>query len=346
MPTDTAVPGRVTTRRTADGRVLVDADGDRLELTGVNVAYKHPPYVPPRDTFGPSDAERIASWGCNAVRLAIHWEGVMPRPGRIDPSYLDRVHDIVATCRDHGLYTVLDMHQDLYGPAVGGEGAPAWTVPARFRRSAAPWYLRYLSPNVAAAFDRLWLGRAGIDDLFAAAWEAVVDRFAGEPGIAGYDLFNEPMPGFRTLPRFERRHLSRFYRRVIDAVRSVDRETPVLVEPAGLFDLGMPSRLAVDDPHLGFSFHCYAPGPLRRLVFGNARRAARRLDAVPLLTEFGAVDRPASVRRTIEAAGETGTGWLYWAYRSWDDPTGRPHEALVREDGTLSPNVDVIADDH
>ena len=29
---------------------------------------------------------------------------------------------------DNGAWVILDMHQDVYGPAVGGNGAPKWAT--------------------------------------------------------------------------------------------------------------------------------------------------------------------------------------------------------------------------
>jgi len=63
------------------------------------------------------------------------------------------------------------------------------------------WSDAYLtSPAVQAAFDNFWANTpcadgVGVQEHFARAWQHVAARYADEPAILGYDLFNEPAPG-------------------------------------------------------------------------------------------------------------------------------------------------------
>lgn len=51
--------------------------------------------------------------GFNLIRLGIFWDGAEPEPGKIDYGYLEKLREIVGLAEKHGIYVILDMHQDL-----------------------------------------------------------------------------------------------------------------------------------------------------------------------------------------------------------------------------------------
>jgi hypothetical protein len=70
---------------------------------------------------------QIAGLGFNSVRLITNWESVQPyRPGTCagrgprysaecyDREYLDYYDQIIAKAKEHGLYVLVDMHQDIF----------------------------------------------------------------------------------------------------------------------------------------------------------------------------------------------------------------------------------------
>jgi hypothetical protein len=71
-------------------------------------------------------------WGFNFARFLLVWDALEPAPGVYDEAYLDRVAERIEWFRAAGIYVVLDMHQDVYGPVasdgreIGGNGAPPW----------------------------------------------------------------------------------------------------------------------------------------------------------------------------------------------------------------------------
>jgi endoglycosylceramidase len=78
-------------------------------------------------------------------------------------------------------------------------------------------------------------------------------------------------------------------------------------------------------------------------VLRNAARAARRNRVAPLITEFGANDDLASLRRQVRAFDAAGMGWQYWQYKTYFDPTtdassqpgGADAESIVSERGRV-----------
>ncbi len=195
---------------TEEGR-FVDADGRHVLLNAVNIGFSHHVEAAPGEANwawnhgGKEDFARIKSWGFNSVRLVLFWGCIEPAPGEYSEAFLDAVEERVNWAHGHGLFVVLDMHQDLWGAGVpGGRGAPAWAMLAKDEPhvSEGPvWSAAYFqSPRVQAAFDAFWENRpgpdgAGLQDRFAGAWRHVAKRFSAHPAVVGYDLFNEPFPG-------------------------------------------------------------------------------------------------------------------------------------------------------
>ncbi|MDY7083043.1 MAG: cellulase family glycosylhydrolase [Halobacteria archaeon] len=306
--------------------------------------------------------ERIVSWGFNAVRLGYIWEGIEPERGEFDQEYLERQREIVRQFADNGVYVLIDMHQDLYAAEFGGDGAPAWAIydGGYDYELRDPWYRSYFfEPAVQTAFDNFWTNKDGIQDEFVEAWEKVAESLSNEPNVLGYELFNEPTPGWRTVGRFGSKFLPDFYNRIIRRIRQIDGETPIWVEPPIYSVVGLPTRLGgVDDPagKLVLSFHNYAnlingegaaDTPLSRLglaisnfnVTRLANRKQRRLGVPASLTEYGDNDGVDGVDALTDAADNNYMGWFYWPYKESADGWNHPAEdvggvGLVENDGS------------
>ena len=67
-------------------------------------------------------------------------------------------------------------------------------------------------------------------------------------------------------------------------------------------------------------------------VMNNAAGQAERMGAGSLLTEFGAGDDLEDLARITGFADDHLVGWMYWAYKLWDDPTGSQDEGLFHDD--------------
>ena len=129
------------------GRIM-DSKGREVLLRGVNVnslgQYWQGTDVPPTLPFDRRDPARIAQMGWNVVRLIVSWSRVEPRPGVYNEAYLDRVCRWIDRLEENGVYTIIDFHQDAWGPtlaagpgetcappsqrAFGWDGAPGWAT--------------------------------------------------------------------------------------------------------------------------------------------------------------------------------------------------------------------------
>jgi endoglycosylceramidase len=187
------------------------------------------------------DFSQLAPLGYDAIRLNISWSLLEPAPGQIDAAYVARIAQVVGWAKKAGIYVVLDMHQDAWSKYIytrpgetcappleairGFDGAPAWasqhTAPA-----CALHGTRELDAAVAEDFQKLYDDApapdgVGLQEHYAAAMVALARRFAGQPTVAGYEIINEPSPGFNAVPgAVDASELFPFYAKVIGRVTS------------------------------------------------------------------------------------------------------------------------------
>jgi len=335
-----------------EGRWITDSSGRVVILHGVNMVSKRPPYHPAATGFGVDDAEFLAAQGFNTVRLGLIYAGVEPQPGVYDEGYLDQIAATEEILARHGIFSQLDFHQDLYNERFGGEGWPDWATiddgaPAEPLSGFPASYVS--SPGLNQAFNNFWANRAGpggvgLQDLYAAAFRRVAERFAGRETTIGYDLLNEPWPGSvwpscanpAGCPAFDVATMAPAYARMIAAIREVEPQKLIWYEPHVIFNFGADSAIpATGDPQTGFSFHVYCiagafaipglpPTPCEtadELVFSNADKQAAETGDALLLSEFGATDDLDVLRRNVEGAESHMVSWQYWHYCACDDPT-------------------------
>jgi endoglycosylceramidase len=322
------------------GRWITDDRGRVMILHGFNVVAKSPPYTAESIGFGADDAAFLAGEGFNTVRLGVSYAGVEPTPGQYDEQYLAVVRSTVRMLGQHGIYVLLDFHQDMYNERFGGHGFPDWAVyddglahepdyghPANY----------FVMPGLQRAFQSFWFNRAGpgsvgLQDRFAAAWRRVAEHVGDEPNLVGYDLLNEPWPpGTRWTAclgracEFDSGLLTDFVRRVTVAIRTVDLDTLVWYEPNQLFNVGAPtSHGGAADPNAGFTYHHYcSASTCDRQVSANAAAQSDKTGDALLMSEFGATDDPQALRRVAHEADRNMTSWQNWTYYNAQS-RGRP----------------------
>ena len=331
------------------GRWITDAQGRVVILHGLNMVNKRPPYTPAADGFGAAAAATLADSGFDVVRVGVIYRAVEPRPGVFDRRYLRSLAGTVALLARHGVYSLLDFHQDQMAEEFGGEGFPRWSVqtdhlPVR----KYPFPSGYVnSPALNRAFANFWADKpgprgVGLQERYTAAWKQVARLFAGDPlahWVLGYDLFNEPWPAYGTTDAT----LASFYAKTIAGIRSVDPRHLIWYEPNVLFNFGIPTKVPVlPDGGLGMSFHDYCLGNTRtdpagctrteQRVMANALAHSRSTRVALMMTEFGATNDYQDLRRLARIADAHHLPWIEWAYCGCADPTGTvppSTEALV-----------------
>ncbi|HEX8054130.1 MAG TPA: cellulase family glycosylhydrolase [Thermoleophilaceae bacterium] len=341
------------------GRWMLDAKGRVVVLHGVNMVNKRPPYAPDALGFGADDVKAIKREGFNTVRLGIIYKGLEAERGRYDDGYLARIVATARLLQKHGIYPLVDFHQDMYNERFNGQGFPDWAVrddglPAQPDQGFPANYL--IMPALQRAFD-YFFDDVDLQEPYAAAWAHVAQRFRKERGLVGFDIFNEPFPGTRWqscanpagCPDLDAK-LAAFSKRTFEAIRRVDRRNVLWWEPYLVFNNGaQTSHGDTGDGRAGMSFHMYCLGETPglappggppdtggcgvedELVLDNARSVSDATGDALLLSEFGASDDLASIGRVVEEADAEEMSWQYWSWWNRDVCCERPTEGVIRD---------------
>jgi len=137
-----------------DGRNLVDDQGRRLMLRGVNLGGSSKVPAHPNGATHIQDGffnhrqvsfidrpfpleqadehfSRLRAWGFHFLRLLVTWEAIEHAgPGIYDDDYLAYLRKIASRAGEFGLRLFIDPHQDVWSRFSGGDGAPGWTFEA------------------------------------------------------------------------------------------------------------------------------------------------------------------------------------------------------------------------
>ncbi|HYH60392.1 MAG TPA: cellulase family glycosylhydrolase [Solirubrobacterales bacterium] len=354
-----------------EGRWITDAKGRVVILHGWNMVYKVGSYRPEDTGFGPNDMRFLKRHGFNTIRLGIIQNGVEPnlpgkngKPKYRDP-YLDSIAKTESQLSEHGIFTMLDVHQDMYNERFQGEGFPDWavvgeaaTLPAEPQNGFPLNYLQM--PALNRAFDYFWqnaedaAGRP-LQDSFAAMWTEITERFEGRRNVFGYNILNEPWPGTpypncvspTGCPALDASLLQPFTEKVIEAIREVDQRNLIWYAPWLVFDFGADTSLAdTGDENAGFAFNMYCLGEAippgggeaecdtgYDLTLANAEAQTEETGDALLMTEYAATQDVATIARVTELADEAMIGWQQWHYCDCDDPTttGTGVQSLVSD---------------
>jgi len=159
------------------GRFIVDANGRRVRLAGVNWAgaeedgmvaagldYRH------RNDI----AGQIAGWGFNSVRLLFAVRTVT-YGGTIDPAQVRANPDLAG-----------QTPWQVYQACAGALTAAGLIVIPDCHISWSGWCCSNSDGN------GLWWNANWPESVFLGAWQKVAQAFAGNPLVAAYDLRNEP----------------------------------------------------------------------------------------------------------------------------------------------------------
>jgi endoglycosylceramidase len=231
-------------RLVPDGTVLRDGLGRAILLRGVDAGgrSKFAPYVPfDYDDAGYAGAldaymAHAAKWGIDVMRVPFTWAALEPVEGTNDADWLSRYDQLVASAWSHGIWTILDFHQDVYSEVFCGDGFPGWTV-----NDAGPpmhdcpnWDLEYLEdPSVEQAFDAFWAQGSPLQPKYLAAWTVMVDRYKNTPGVLGFEPMNEPGWGTADEPTFSATTLTAFYSEMVPFMRSLAPSALVFIDAPG-----------------------------------------------------------------------------------------------------------------
>lgn len=321
-----------------EGGAVVDGLGRQVLLRGLNHIglrsdRNHPldPHAAPAELFELQDLEdqdfaTMSSLGFTSVRLVVTWEFAQPDPppAPYDEGYFALIDDAIARAAAHGMSVVFDFGQFGWSRSLGGNaGAPDWTVSdtCRGMPGPQPGAPPQASASVGCAYYNFWTNGGGIQDAYFDLWRFVAARYADEPAVSMYDLYNEPVGGPLPPGIFESQYLYPFYRRLAAAIREVDPNHIVAFQPPITRSIGVPQifteRIGIDNAiYLPHSYTlAYTPQRLDP-SYTPAHAALLEADLRALVREQGQYLAPLMI-------GETG-----WTRSTHADGVGGPREEV------------------
>ncbi|EGF79953.1 hypothetical protein BATDEDRAFT_16853 [Batrachochytrium dendrobatidis JAM81] len=188
--------------------------------------------------------ERLHAWGLTFARLLVPWEALEHAgPGIYDEEYIDFLIKLLQRAPEYGIKCFIDPHQDTWSRYSGGSGAPGWTFEVagldltKFIASGAVhyhdfttdddngkmiWPTNYIKLASATMFTLFFGGDEFAPNLkyqnqspqsflqthFCNAYAHLAKRFlaAGVDSVVGFEVINEPHPGYiglHTLEHFD-----------------------------------------------------------------------------------------------------------------------------------------------
>ncbi|MCS7011110.1 MAG: glycoside hydrolase family 5 protein, partial [Anaerolineales bacterium] len=173
-----------------------------------------------------ADFDRLAAAGANYVNLSIPGLFTERPPYTLDEGAQANLDALLTMAERAGLFAVIAFRT--------GPGRSDFTF---YRDGAGVWF----DPSLLV--ESVWTEQAA-QDAWVEMWRYTAERYRGHPVVVGYDLMVEPnaedvMLQIYAPSEFYPRYAgtlydwNRFYPRLVVAIRAVDSETPILVEPMG-----------------------------------------------------------------------------------------------------------------
>lgn len=325
-----------------DEQVIRDAAGNALLFRGMNARILglfdadfdtgRPPNLHIPD-FTEDDVRMLASYGFNFLRLPINWSGIEPERGTYESSYIERMREVIDWCAQHGIYVLIDFHQDGFSKWIGEDGAPYWAIqppPPDDYVSEHP----HLSAVIIEAVENFWRSDE-LMDAYADVVAFVDAEFRHTPNVVGIEIINEPIdltgrnlfPFYmRVIERVERENPNRIWFFEPNATRNVLDKAPISLEP-------FPRQNAVYSPHIYTAVFTADPPnfdsgdtePLKQSMY-HAQREAEGWQTPLFIGELGYWhDRPNAqlwFETQIDLQNEVLAHSAFWVWKEFGDTWG------------------------
>jgi endoglycosylceramidase len=225
------------------------------------------------------------------------------------------------------VYVLIDLHEDAYSKEIGEDGAPLWAIqpPPTMLLQGPLTDLgdRRASTQVADAFETFFAAGdpSGLQAAFGDMLDHVARRWADDPDVIGFELFNEPVVGEDLVDAFSATAAAR--------VRAAAPDKLVFFEPTALrnvFDFA--PKAAAPFPVTGA---VYAPH-VYTYVFAPDDTALRNLNPSDLEASVSGTRDEATAWHTPLVIGEYGIGPTAPSADLWMQTEATLHDRYLASD--------------
>ena len=222
--------------------VVPELDGNEFLGDG----YIGPPYTQ-------EDFNELSALGANYVNLSHPGIFTERPPYVLDERAQENLDNMIMMASEADLFVVITFRT--------GPGRSDFTF---YRDGAGDWF------DADLLIETVWSDQSA-QDAWVEMWRHAAERYRDNPIVVGYDLMCEPNSNGVMFEIYEPVDFyaeyedtiydwNRFYPRIVDGIRDVDLQTPILV--GGLSWSGvrwLPWLKPVDDPRVVYMVHQYEP---------------------------------------------------------------------------------------
>lgn len=222
--------------------VVPDLDGNEFLGDG----YIGPPYTQ-------ADFNELAALGANYVNLSHPGIFTERPPYVLDEQAQENLDRMIAMASAADLFVVITFRT--------GPGRSDFTF---YRDGAGDWF------DSDLLIESVWSDQSA-QDAWVEMWRHTAERYRDNPVVVGYDLMCEPNSSGVMFEIYEPADFyaqyadsiydwNRFYPRIVDGIRAVDSQTPILVGGMGWSSVRwLPWIQPVEDPRVVYMVHQYEP---------------------------------------------------------------------------------------
>jgi hypothetical protein len=210
--------------------------------------YVGPPYIQ-------ADFDRLAALGANYVNISGPGLYSETPPYVLDEKVQAHWDNLLAMVEQADLFAVITFRT--------GPGRSDFTFYDAGIK-AGEW------GDPSLVVENVWTDRAA-QDAWVEMWHTTAARYRDNPIVVGYDLMCEPNAPGRLLEIWDGGEFyasyagtlydwNQFYPRIVEVIREVDSDTPILISPIGWGAVRwLPYLEPVDDPRIVYTVHQYEP---------------------------------------------------------------------------------------
>ncbi len=233
-------------------------------LRGANIWQRHVYPELDYDVLGPGpigppltqdDFNRMAAMGANYVNISHAGLFTENPPYVVYEGSRDNLDHLLEMIAIADMFAVISFRT--------GPGRSEFTF--NFGEEGEGWF------DASYYNEAVWQEQA-VQDAWVEMWRYTAERYRDNPIVVGYDLMVEPNDNDVLLSIYDPDEFypryagtlydwNTFYPRIVEGVRAVDTQTPILVGPMGWSGVDWLSHLQpADDPRIVYMTHQYAPG--------------------------------------------------------------------------------------
>ena len=236
------------------------------------------------------------SWGVNSMRLSINYHWLSPANGTFLDTGWAKIDNFIALCKKHSIKVILCLHAapgaqngELMSDTVDGT-AHLWSEPKTYQ----PWTINL--------------------------WQAIAQRYANEPAVAGYDLLDEPLTS-ESNTAGGGATVRAFYVTLTAAIRSADANHIIFACGTDYCSsvAGVKAILPPWDKNMVLVLHDYdkpfKPSTVTKLV------DVRSQYNVPLWNGETGESSDAWAKQMVSTMEANNIGWSWWTLKKVDNTT-------------------------